>query len=262
MDIDIKIVTAVIGVIGVIAGTLMGSLLSGFGHILKSRSEAKKVINQNIFNLFQMWHLVAIFEKVSIDNLSELYIKKIKEHLSNDVIPENQDTEFKNFCAYILTQILNSVFKKIDTPFKDQYFKAVLELAKFSPVMAHDLSNNRYTNELLNQCDEFYQSIYNQNISTDPSEEEIKFYNDFYFGMIAGKEWATKDFSRDLQRDILKLSWKSGIRTWVSSIFKIRKRRIKLQDKKIKEFLDKYIQEVVKPLINKGSNSSTENLVK
>lgn len=250
MNMNTGIISAVIGVGGVIVGVLMGSLLSGLGHLLRAKSEAKIVINKNIFNLFQIWHIITIFEKIEIENFTKLYIDKIRAHTSDEIFPQDQDENIRKLCAHFLTQFINSFLQKIDLPFKEYFYKDVMELSRFSPIFAYELSNNRYINEVLNHFEVFYNSIYQQNSTENQSSNEKQFLNDLHKGLMASKEWVTKDFSKDLQKDILKLSFKSGIKTWISSKLKIRKRQTKLMDDtKIDKYLDTYIQEAVLPLI-------------
>lgn len=249
MKIEPNILAAIIGVIGLLIGTLLGELSSGIGHLLKSRAEAKKVLNRNIFNLFQMWHIISILENFEIDHFTKLYLDKIKMVYPSKKIPEDQDAEIKKFFSYVLSQFLTSFLQRINTPFKENYHTGVSELSKFDPIMAYDLSNNRYVDDFLNFYEEFSCSICQQNLSGKPFPDEEQFFRDFHKGLQASKEWMTKDFSKDLQKDIIKLSWKSGISSLLSCKRKINKRRNMFRDEKINEFIDQYIHEAIKPLL-------------
>jgi hypothetical protein len=249
MKIDSNILTAIIGVIGVLFGTLVGALLSGIGHILKSRAESKKVLNQNIFNLFQIWHIISILEKYEIDNVTNLYIDKIRKLYPDQKIPGDQDAEIQKLFSDFLSQFLSSFLQKIDTPFKENYYTGVSELSKFAPVLAYDLSNNRYINDFLNHFEVISHSIFKQKASENPSADEEQFFIEFNKGLQASKKWVTKDFSKDLQKDIIKLSWKNGILSWLSCKRKINKRLNIFKDKNINKSMDQYIQETIKPLL-------------
>ena len=252
---DTNISVALIGVIGI----LVGAALNGAGFLFKSRTEEKKIINHNIFNLFQIWHIVLVLEKFDSEKFSSLYLNKIKGLFPDQSLSEKQQKELHAYCSQFFNQFIMESLKAIDVGFKNNFLAGVLELSKVSPVLAYELSNNRYIKDLLDHFDTLINTACKQPNNNYSINNMEGFENGFQAGVQASKKWITKDFSKDLQKDISRLSFDSGILIWISCKRKIRRKNKKYDDKKMNEVLDQYIEEAVKPLLIKILQDSKVN---
>ncbi len=238
MNINETMLVPIIGIIGV----LIGSLLTASGYLYKNRIDKIRIINQNIFYLLKLFHLVCAFR--NIDKLSSLYWEKIDLYFSNKEKKEFSKEDSNKFFTNLLITWMQPVLYQLDDDFNTCSRKALIELSSLNPVVSYEISKNFYFELLMKQ-------INDKLISVQNAENTI---NGFEIGLKVSQKKITTKFSLILKKGIRRISWNANFMTFITCRYEIKKIQNKYREQDIKNFLSEYVETVLSDF--KGLNNT------
>ena len=223
---DVKIVSVIIG-------ALLGSGLSAIGFYFKSRREVKEKINQSLFQLLEVWSLIAIVKVTSSDKFHTKLLGEIKDKFPHENITENDKKLLKEGMVKAMPMIAG-VDAKLDGQFLIKYKTSVNELAKIYPLLAFDLNRNQMLIQFLGAIDKL---VVDSPIS---DKEEAQLAN--------MRNLMIEETFRDLEKDLLTLSSFSGYGNKTKTKSHINRIKNRL-DSMPSDVFDEYIEKVISPAI-------------
>lgn len=240
---DIKILVAIISVVGLI----LISCLNSIGYFYRERCKKIRIINQNIFYLLKILHITLVLKNTH--KIGGLYSIKVKNHKDIKNVIKDKDNILTQFCNELLTSSINSISQKINEEFKQKFNDSIYELSKVSPVVAYELSKTSYIEELAQHCCQILQNTTHQ---TNHTKEYIDGFKD---GVKASQKHVLNELESKLIQLIKKVSWSSGLLICLSCRYEILKLEQKYSENEMNLFLDKYIEKTVLPLMKKYKNN-------
>jgi hypothetical protein len=245
---DSKVIAALIGLIGI----SLGALLGGVGYYLKSRSErlqAKKLV---LFHLLEFRHLLKS-SYVDPKEITAEYLKyctaiflKLGVNLDDDV-PE----ELKKLIENHMASLVEAMSPKISPAFIHSFENSLHSLCKDEPVLAFQLRGKEQLTEVLTIQENYIKNFTNSNLfGSYQKDNEVasKQLNDM-------NNRATKELIKDIDQDISLISRYCGIYTWFncrSIIKKKSKPKVCFKDTGI----EKLLEETFKEFLDSAKKSS------
>tara|TARA_Y100000296_G_C5176296_1_gene260278 strand:+ start:486 stop:1205 length:720 start_codon:yes stop_codon:yes gene_type:complete len=221
-------------IIAVVVGALLGGAISTAGFYFKNRKEVKEKINESLFQLLEVWSLLAMIRVISSDKFYSVLIDRIKAHFPHEKIDENESELIKEGMIKALPLLTGMEAGGFDSSFLHKYKSSVNELAKIYPLLAFELDRNQMLINILGSIDK---------LASEPlkSEGEIAM-----LGSI--RELMLGESFEGFESDLIALASSSGYRN---------KKKTKLQIYKIKSRLtrmpsdvfDAYIEKVIAPAV-------------
>ena len=222
-----------------IIGTLLGTLISSIGYFYRRRFERKKVINQSLFSLLEIWSKLNKILKLNPDE----YVNRLREYMIKKY--PNYNLGANNHEAYnlIIKALQNSMIK--NGLFNDNksllilFDQTVKDISTYLPVLAFELYKDHSIKNILSEIDDFTNSIFS-NIELRPAENTVEakqFVTDFLQDKIIKKSLEL------LESDLKIIARRSGI----INRFKVKKL---LKEKKNFEFDDNFFDSYIPGIIN------------
>lgn len=205
---DSKIIAAIIGVVGISIGALLG----GVGYYLKSRNETMQTKNMVLYHLLELRHLLKS-SYINPKEFADLYIEYCRTLLRKKGIDdENEFPEnIKRMIEWVMARMLEVKKPNIDESFISSYKSALLQLCETDPVMAYKLKGKERLSEILN-----VQKEYSENFMTSYQGESSEEFNQFLEKQVdkAGNK-VLLELIKGIDRDISLISRKCGLLTWI-----------------------------------------------
>ncbi len=223
---DVKIVSIIIG-------ALLGSGLSAIGFYFKSRREVKEKINESLFQLLEVWSLIAMVKVTSSDKFHTKLLDAIKDKFPHENITQNDKKLLKEGVVKAMP-MLTGADANLDGQFLMKYKTSVNELAKIYPLLAFDLNRNQMLIQFLGALDKL---VADSPIS-DKEEAQLANMRSFMIEETFG----------DLEKDLLTLSSASGYRNKTKTKSHINRIKNRLESMPSDVF-DEYIEKVISPAI-------------
>ncbi|WMN59946.1 hypothetical protein NI389_00510 [Pseudoalteromonas xiamenensis] len=237
-----------IKIISVIVGAILGGLISSAGFLLRTKREIKEKVNESLFQLLEVWSLVAMLKFSNSDSFSKQLVEEIKVRFPAENIGENEKDIIMQGMVKSIPMMMGNR-ESLDGHSLEAYKSSVKELAKIYPMLAFDLNKNDMLINLLSYID----TIASDQIS---SSEEALLSN--------MKAFMFTEALSDLESGLLELSKLSGKKTKKDveqRIARINKRLEKLPS----SAFDEYIDSVIAPLVQHHYDSlglENPNIVK
>jgi len=242
---DAKITAALIG----LSGLFIGSFLNGIGFFLKERYQRLKIINQSIFYLLKLLHVVSVLN--NLDRYSSFYSKILKNHPKVKGLMNVDENTLNTYCNNILVSSVNPVVGEVNEKFKLNFDESLLELANIKPVTAFELGKISYSEALSQKAKE---------IQKNPNYMETEnpgFNEGFQIGAKASQQNILRDLEKALIKIIKSLSWNASFSTMLSSRYEIIKLKRTLSEKKMESGIANYIDKVVIPILEPYLNQTS-----
>lgn len=217
----------------VIIGALLGSGLSAVGFYFKNRREVQGKINESLFQLLEVWSLIAMIKVISSDKFHLKLLDAIKIKFPHEIITENDRALLKEGMVKAIP-MLTGMNSELDKQFLDKYKSSVNELAKINPLLAFDLNRNQMLTQFLGAIDK---------LATDnpiSDKEQMQLAN--------LREFMLEESFNDLESDLIVLSSASGYANKTKTKNYIYRTRKKL-DLIPSDIFDNYIDKVIGPAI-------------
>lgn len=190
-------------------GILIGWILTQLGQWINTRHEDKKSLRQVIYNLLETYHWLI---RCDFEYLSNLISTKVMERIpENDRTQENWDKMNEVYLEFIQHHI-KPQFETNLKSIEDSYLLTLESLANIYPLTAFVLrGKTSFLNrlELLEDSSSFWKKLYPNEI------EEIELSQKKATRII--KSGLLTNEINELEKVILKLSWKIGLRLWLNT---------------------------------------------
>jgi len=163
MEIDVKIIAALVALSGIFITTLFGVV----GYIFKLRQDRKKSTRTVLYLLLEIRHslLKAVFNPFEATNkYMEHYDKKLKDRGIDSASEDENLTEFieqmKQVLILFFTNIVESQNTDIRVKLLEPYEKALSELATINPVLAYLLKGHENLELLLPHTETHIENVH------------------------------------------------------------------------------------------------------
>ncbi|TKB51947.1 hypothetical protein [Ferrimonas aestuarii] len=238
-----------IKILSVILGAVLGGLISSTGYLFREKRELKEKVNESLFQLLDVWSLVAMLKFSNSDSFLNQLIEEIKIRFPAESIEDKEKKLIKQGMVKSIPMMMGNR-ESLDGHSLKAYKSSVKELAGIYPMLAFDLNKNDMLINLLSYID----TIASEKISSDEEEALLSNVKGFMFN----------EALNDLEVGLLKLAKLSGRSTTKDvghRIARINKRFGKLPS----SAFDEYIENVIAPLVQHHYNSlgiENPNIVK
>jgi flagellar biosynthesis GTPase FlhF len=219
-----------------VIGTFLGAFFSSIGYLLKRRTERKKILNQSLFSLLEIW--LQINKIVNIDPAE--VVKQIKEYI-NKKSPGSNINEKDQASIIMVIKIVKDIIVEKEISKKNEsletlFYNTIKEISSYSPVLAFELNKDHSIKHILSLIDEYIKSAFANIEQKQP--EDLNNIKQFIKDKI--QEKLMRETLNSLESDLKKVAWKSSILNY----YKV-KRLVKDKKKFIidEKFLDKYLSE-------------------
>ena len=163
MEIDVKIIAALVALSGIFITTLFGVV----GYIFKLRQDRKKSTRTVLYLLLEIRHslLKAVFNPFEATNkYMEHYDKKLRDRGIDSASEDENLTEFieqmKQVLILFFTNIVESQNTDIRVKLLEPYEKALSELATINPVLAYLLKGHENLELLLPHTETHIENVH------------------------------------------------------------------------------------------------------
>lgn len=217
-------------------GAFLGAFISSIGYLLKRRTEKKKILNQSLFSLLEIWS--QINKIVNIDPAE--VVKSIKEYINkkspDSKLDETDQATFLMIIKIIKSVIVEKEISKNNESLESLFYQTIKEISFYSPVLAYDLNKDHSIKHILSLIDEYINSAF---INIDRKQpDDLNNIKQFIKDKL--QEKLMKETLKSLETDLKKVAWKSSL----INLYKVnrllkKKKNIKIDD----EFLDTYLSE-------------------
>lgn len=223
-----------------IIGALLGALISSTGYLLRRRTEKKKVFNQSLFSLLEIWSQINKIVKVDPANFVEQLKGYISKKYPDVKFDEKDSVSFVLIVKVFKNLIVEKELSKNNESFEQLFYETIKEISFYSPVLAYELNKEHSIKHILSIIDQYINSIsaiIDSNQLTDLNNKKQ---------LITDKlqEKIMKETLLSLENDLKKVAWKGSIRNYykVKKLLKEKKNIIVVDD----TFFDSYIPELIK----------------
>ncbi|USD64103.1 hypothetical protein [Vibrio sp. SCSIO 43136] len=219
----------VIPIISVVIGILLGAVISFISFQYKERKSCRERLNKSLFNLLSVWASIVVNSTIHSDLLKDALVNALKRKFPNERMPDNFTDE--------LAKGLRGMFPVVDQhELYNKYHASVESLAEIDPLLAFQLSNNKFLIDYLKTLHEF-------SIKEESDEKSGVFLDSF-------SSFAYKESMLEFEKDLLKLSRLLGKKQECEV-----KERIANKKKKMTKIpdadMDEYVSQVFDPAIKK-----------
>ena len=222
-----------------IIGALLGALISSTGYLLRRRTERKKVFNQSLFSLLEIWSQINKIVKVDPANFVEQLKGYISKKYPDVKFDEKDSASFVLIVKVFKNLIVEKELSKINESFEQLFYETIKEISFYSPVLAYELNKEHSIKHILSIIDQYINSISAIIDSTQLADLNNKKQ------LITDKlqEKIMKETLLSLENDLKKVALKGSIRNYykVKKLLK-EKKNIVVDD----TFFDSYIPELIK----------------
>ncbi|MCR5555016.1 MAG: hypothetical protein K6F29_05745 [Bacteroidales bacterium] len=163
-------INTIISALAGILGTIIGVLSTHFIHFIDRKSEERKIVNESIHYLLEVYFLVnrIDMDKIKIE-IFDYYFKKYKHGVDENL----KETEREQFFLLInpsLAVITHHSYKELDHLGK-LYEKMIAKLATVLPVNAYYLRGKNNLRNLIQIVSKYFESINVTSINTGNIED-------------------------------------------------------------------------------------------
>ncbi|OGU65674.1 MAG: hypothetical protein A2279_04635 [Stygiobacter sp. RIFOXYA12_FULL_38_9] len=222
-----------------IIGALLGALISSTGYLLRRRTERKKVFNQSLFSLLEIWSQINKIVKVDPANFVEQLKGYISKKYPDVKFDEKDSASFVLIVKVFKNLIVEKELSKNNESFEQLFYETIKEISFYSPVLAYELNKEHSIKHILSIIDQYINSISAIIDSTQLADLNNKKQ------LITDKlqEKIMKETLLSLENDLKKVALKGSIRNYykVKKLLK-EKKNIVVDD----TFFDSYIPELIK----------------
>lgn len=224
---DVKIVAVVIG-------ALLGGAISAASFYLKSRKEVREKINEALFQLLEVWSLVAMIKVIGSDKFHSMLISRVKDNFPHENIGKKEEDSIKDGMVKALPLLTGMEERRFDGRFIDKYQKSVDELAKIYPLLAFNLNRNQVLIQFLGALDKL--------ASEAPMNKED-------FEVLENvQDFMLSESLEELEADLIILASLSSYRNKKATKATVNRLKNKM-DSMPGEIFDAYIEKVIAPLV-------------
>ncbi|PSU48287.1 hypothetical protein C9J12_11765 [Photobacterium frigidiphilum] len=150
MEIDAKVIAAMIAVFGL----CLSALFASFGYYLRVRMESKKNAKHVLYLLLEIRRslLTELFDPVAISSRYLTYFSKLLRDKGLDFDESQLPDEFRLLLSNFFEKILGSLCVDIESRLLEPYEKAIFELSKENPIIAHRLRTKDQILQTFDHC--------------------------------------------------------------------------------------------------------------
>lgn len=230
---DVKIIAVVVGV-------LLGGAISTVSFYFKNRKEIREKVNESLFQLLDVWTLIAMIKVTGSEKFQSTLIDRIKQQFPHEMVGENEKSLIKEGMVKALPLLTGIESSSFGSQFLTKYKASVNELAKIYPLLAFDLNRNQMLIQFLGALDKLASE-------TPVNEKDIAVLN-------CAREFLLDESFEDLERDLIRLASSSGYRNKKETKHHIKSMKNKLSSMP-SDIFDTYIDKVISPAIQSHYDS-------
>lgn len=221
-------------VLAVIIGALLGGAISAASFYFRNRREVREKVNESLFQLLEVWSLIAMIRVVGSKKFHSMLVSRIKDKFPYENVGENEEKSIRDGMIKALPFLTGMGEGRFDSRFINKYKKSVNELAKIYPLLAFNLNRNQMLIQFLGAFDKLASSL-------PTSESDMAILEN-------ARNFMLSESFEELESDLIVLASSSGYRN---------KKETKLYIKRIKnrldgmpqEIFDAYIENVISPAV-------------
>ena len=142
-----------------IIGALLGALISSTGYLLRRRTERKKVFNQSLFSLLEIWSQINKIVKVDPANFVEQLKGYISKKYPDVKFDEKDSASFVLIVKVFKNLIVEKELSKNNESFEQLFYETIKEISFYSPVLAYELNKEHSIKHILSIIDQYINSI-------------------------------------------------------------------------------------------------------
>lgn len=204
-----KILSSIIGLIGVGLGALFG----GIGYLFKVRAEKRKNLKRVLFNLLQVWNAVRLSKLDPSEVADDFMAVARKAAISVFNVDIEHDETLRQFVVSFVHKMLSQRNHSAISSLSDKYNECIVALSECEPVLAFQLNNRIQLSAMLSTLDEYNNIFLKMTHHND--------LNKISFTQSYVKRDVVEGIQADLERDIRFVSLKSSISDLVMTQYKI-----------------------------------------
>ncbi|NVJ67476.1 MAG: hypothetical protein HWE16_13390 [Gammaproteobacteria bacterium] len=227
-------------------GTVVfGAFTAIAGYWFKSFRSKKKNLRKALFLLIEMWHYLYAISAFHPNMFSKKIIASLKANFPKLELPGDDIAQHEQLLELYLKQYIAPITKDMAnkgiTPVRNPLTDAINEIASDYPFISYKLNSGISTDDLVQSLNSICGNLDSESIDHNLITEQVS-------------DHIYKDTAKLLEKNILSLSLKIGIESWIKAKYFIRKRKNKLK------LDEKSIQEDILPFIKMGlPNEKSEN---
>ena len=224
---DVKIVSVVIG-------AMLGGAISAASFYAKNRKEVREKINEALFQLLEVWSLIAMIRIIGSEKFHSMLISRIKANFPHENIGKKEEDSIRDGMVKALPLLTGMEESRFDSRFIDKYQKSVNELARIYPLLAFNLNRNQMLIQFLGALDK-------QASESPMNEGDLAVLE-------SAQDFMLSESLEELEADLVILASSSGYRNKKATKATINRLKSKLNSMP-SEIFDAYIEKVIAPLV-------------
>ena len=202
-----------------IIGTVIGGILSSMGYLYQKRAERKKKLNQVLYTMLEVWHIVFVAMKFRNGYVWE----QLQGYLAHNGIhiPETDeyiDEFIRKQSIALLDDLIERRKNVTGKDFHEKYNEALHDISSTYPILAYEISRNQSVEKIL----EFLDSYFDKAKHFAANEEEQKFASILKNKL---KNKMSEESIDKLEKDLFKVAWKSGFWNWMKTKSKVKNKK-------------------------------------
>lgn len=223
-----------IKIIAVIIGALLGGAISATSFYFKNRREVREKINESLFQLLEVWSLIAMIKVIGTEKSHSMLIGRVKAKFPHENIGEGEEKSIKEGMIKALPLLTGMKEDSFESRFIEKYKVSINELAKVYPLLAFKLNRNQLLIQFLGALDKLASS-------SPMNEADIVILENI-------REFMLSESLEELEADLIVLASSSSYRNKKETKQQINRLKFRL-DRMPSEIFDAYIEKVIGPAI-------------
>jgi len=202
-----------------VTGVLIGGALTAIGFIYQRRVEKIKILNKALYQLLILYRSINR-ASVNLSIVTEIVLKVVTE-----IYPENSDgsekKELEGYYNSILEELFKNTYQPEDEGLLAIYLDAINNLSVVDPILAYRLSGNVALKRYLTNSVEYLYQLKGE-ASSGLSKEGVNVLDEVYKKTT---EMIIEDIVKELKHDLIRLSTKCGVVTFLSVLKRMYKKQ-------------------------------------
>lgn len=189
------------------------------GAITRVNRHRTQVLATAHFQLLQLWRELRVMAEVTLTDYVRIYVDEVRKQAPEGVFEREEGQTLENVLLTLLRTFVPSSL--VGGHSVETFDATLLQIAAFHPFLAHRLATNSRLRAAIVAAENYGKQVASL-AERELAMPEMKVLNSILDDMLC---WVAKDSLYLLERDLISLSWKVGLGTFLATVFRLKVRR-------------------------------------
>lgn len=206
-------------IIGAAAAIVLSTVFAAIGAIARINRHKTQVLATAHFQLLQLWRELRIMAEVTLTDYARIYVDEVRKRVPGGVFAGEEGQTLEHVLLTLLRTFVPSSL--VGGHSVEAFDATLLQIAAFHPFLAHRLATNGRLRAAIVAAENYGKQVAALS-ERELAAPDMNVLNSMLDDML---RWVAKDSLHLLERDLLSLSWKVGLGTFLATVFRLKVRR-------------------------------------